>query len=476
MTRMSPVLLLFLSLFLGCTSDPMGLRNSYSNRNVPPSANTSPYSNQPIATQPGVQLGPSSSVTQNMAYPYSPMANVASFARRNPWASPYPMFASNGMQIDGRQYPMLDQMARLPNAGGARSIRQTAAANNEQRTDGISASPQEDLRYRGGHTIKDLKYINIFVGGSQAWDPNDWKSIDNSLAAAMSDRRLNNVIMQYFGNQPVSSQFIGSFFLNGWKPATVQKTEINAQIASLYRQRAFDGQDLPNTVFNFLLPRGVILGDPSGGAQQVVSNKAIPLADAVDSTGGLGGYHGSVHVDGKTIYYSIGVYSERTANGGTNGIPVFKDANWKNVVATFYHELQEARTDADVDDANTVGMQVLGWTSDSGNEIGDYPIAEATQLIQVFQEVQLADGSGTVPIQLCYSNAVHGPEGPIEYPHGQEPNPGTQPPVNNPPVNSPPSNNNGGFPSTGAPDLDQLIQNWNNLDEYVKKAIKKLAS
>jgi hypothetical protein len=29
----------------------------------------------------------------------------------------------------------------------------------------------------------------------------------------------------------------------------------------------------------------------------------------------------------------------------------------------------------------------------------------------------LGDGSGTVPIQFQYSNAVHGPEGPIAAPH-----------------------------------------------------------
>jgi hypothetical protein len=33
------------------------------------------------------------------------------------------------------------------------------------------------------------------------------------------------------------------------------------------------------------------------------------------------------------------------------------------------------------------------------------------------REVPLADGSGTVPVQFQYSNAVHGPEGPIPEPH-----------------------------------------------------------
>jgi hypothetical protein len=35
----------------------------------------------------------------------------------------------------------------------------------------------------------------------------------------------------------------------------------------------------------------------------------------------------------------------------------------------------------------------------------------------VMREVPLADGSGMVPIQLMWSNAVAGPEGPISRPH-----------------------------------------------------------
>lgn len=162
-------------------------------------------------------------------------------------------------------------------------------------------------------------------------------------------------------------------------------------------------------------------------------------------------------------------------NGGSNGIPVF-DQNWKNVVGTFYHELQEARTDPDVGDA-VAGLgpdpsRWLGWTSDSGNEIGDYPIAEAKQLSSVFMEVPLADGSGYVPIQLQYSNAVHGPEGPIPYPHGMEPPPGTTPPVNNPPVNNPPANQT---PNISDPDLARLVSSWGQLEDFVKKAIIRLA-
>jgi len=58
----------------------------------------------------------------------------------------------------------------------------------------------------------------------------------------------------------------------------------------------------------------------------------------------------------------------------------------------------------------------LGWMSRSGRECGDEPISVAAQLDLVFQEVLVAS-VGKVPIQFMYSNAVHGPEGPIDDQH-----------------------------------------------------------
>jgi hypothetical protein len=488
MARKSVLFVAILTLSIGCTSDPMGLRSTYRDRVVPPTSNSRPVSNSPVAVQPGslttpgsVALGavPGQVATLPTASISNPAMALGSSARPS---QPYPMLASSARDVDGRSYPFLTREVRIPRRGGARHRNQavrTTAASNGAITGGIAPSPQEDLKYRGGRTIRDLKYINIYVGGSEAWDAGDWKNIDKYLAAAMSDRKLNNVLVQYFDNKPVSSQFLGSFFMSGWKPKLVEKNDLEAKIQGLYRQGAFNGLDFPNTVVNMILPRGTILGDPSGGQQSTVTNKAIPEAEAEDSTGGLGGYHGSAHIAGKTIYYAVGVYSERLPNGGTNGIPVF-DQNWKNVIGTFYHELQEARTDPDVDDAATDpnGMRLLGWTSDSGQEIGDYPIAEATQLLQVFKEVPLADGSGTVPVQLCYSNAVHGPEGPIDYPHGMEPPPGTTPVDNSPPPKNPgnPPPSSTGLPANLPPKVQKMVTDWDQLEDYVKKAILKLLS
>ena len=153
-----------------------------------------------------------------------------------------------------------------------------------------------------------------------------------------------------------------------------------------------------------------------GGAADVVVCVALPRGTVLTEGGvtseqGLGGFHGSVHTGGTTIYYAVAVYSE-----GTNGIVAF-DEPWKNVCATLYHELQEARTDPDVEDAIRAGntpeaAKFLGWYSPTGGEIGDVPIAETHGDIRlVMKEVPLAAG-GTAPVQLMWSNRVGGPEGP----------------------------------------------------------------
>ena len=487
---------LWLVLLMGCYSGPLGPRTSYTS--VPPTQTGSPGNRPPVANQP--VIAPTGTAASVRVVPFATISKHAMVqvqngtTIRNGFAvrgstQPLALLAANERTIDGRSLPYMQRDTRLPAAGGSTLRKNTSQAlalppSSSARVVDLPPTPQEDLKYHGGRTIRDLTYINLYVGGQDAWDPQDWKSIDRALAAAMSDPHLNNVIAQYFNNQPISATFKKSYFLSGWRPQSVAKSDLERQVRNLYSSGAFNGLDLPNTVVNFMLQRGAVLGDPNVGAEVATMNKAIPHEEAEDSTGGLGGYHSSVHIGNATVYFAVAVYSERLPNGGTNGIPVF-DQNWKNVVATMYHELHEARTDPVVEDASngSIGVNALGWTSDSGLEIGDYPIAEARQLKQVFIEVPLSDGSGLVPVQLQYSNFVHGPEGPIPYPHGQEPPPGTQPPNNNQPSNPKPPIPGPGPTPTQPPtpittdhELAKVIAQWNQLEDFVKKAIVRLAN
>jgi hypothetical protein len=285
---------------------------------------------------------------------------------------------------------------------------------------GFVPTPQENLIFKGGKTIRNLTYTNFYLGGKSAWAGSDIKNIDTALEQAMNDQFLNNVMRQYFSNNTIGNVFKASAVLEGPIPATFSEGNVKALIANLFTNDKLKGFDLGNTVFCFLLPKGTILStDKTPNDKKKASKKKSPIPVEQDSSlQGLGGYHGSVHVDTKTtIYYAIGVYSAKQPNGKDNGIVVF-DKPWKNIVATFYHELCEARTDADVDDAiRTKNIKYCGWISKHGEECGDFPMREARPLTLIMQEVPLANGKGTVPVQFQYSNAVAGPEGPIKKLH-----------------------------------------------------------
>ena len=288
----------------------------------------------------------------------------------------------------------------------------------EQIAPGLPPTPAHDLLYHGGKTIPALIFTNFYVAGD-SWQPSDIQNIDWALAAAMTEPTLNNVMAQYFTAVP-TSKFMSSQKLPGPIPAHFSQGDVEQLVMQLNSQGKFSGFDLSSTVFNFMLPRGTVLNDNAspGGTQSghrvEHRRRGVPDEEEADSLNGLGGYHGSVTVGDKAIYYAIGVYSE-TTNGQTNGIPVF-DAPWKNVVATFYHELNEARTDPDVEQViNGGAASLLGWTSRQGEECGDFPVFEANPLTEVFQEVPVAGGR-TVPVQFQYSNDDHGPQGPVSSP------------------------------------------------------------
>jgi len=213
-TLLSGAIGLSLVLLAGCTSGPLGPRTAYTP--VPPSRTGQPVSHPPIATQPVITptgligSGSASSVRviPGAALPRHAMVQVqqglqfGSQAALQTGLRPLAMLASNGQMIDGRPMPVIDSAAQMPRNGGARPRREAVGAastglpSSSARVPDLPATPQEDLKYRGGRIICDLSYINLYVGGQDAWDPTDWKSIDKYLAAAIADAHLNNVLVQ----------------------------------------------------------------------------------------------------------------------------------------------------------------------------------------------------------------------------------------------------------------------------------------
>ena len=196
---------------------------------------------------------------------------------------------------------------------------------------GIPPTPAHDLIFHGGHTIADLVFTNFYVGGTAAWKASDIENIDKALAAAMSDVDLNNVMSQYYPSGKITSTFRPSQTLAGaatqsvfpgrrrkpgpatlcggdveWLRLRVDRLQLHvAQRNDSEYGRGADGR------------RG---SGRCGKGQDV--RKRVPVEEEEDSTQGLGGYHGSVHVESgasstKVLYYAVGVFSENSA--GWNG-------------------------------------------------------------------------------------------------------------------------------------------------------------
>lgn len=308
-------------------------------------------------------------------------------------------------------------------------IRKKIEIHPEVLEPGFTPTPSHDLVFRGGNTIANLSFSNFYIGN---WKSSEIASIDWAISAAMSDQHLNNVVQQYF-TQNIENTFKGSSILDQLHPKIYSKSDLEKLIINMNSQRRFNNYDIENTIFNFVLPKGTILkyddSDSQSADQDIHSTidddqrpPGTPEVEESSSLGGLGGFHGSVITEGHSgqnnrIYYSVSVYSEYLPDGRKNGIPVF-DESWKNIVATLYHEINEFKTDPDVEDAiKNNDNRYIGWNSDDGEEIGDFPVFEASPLSKVFKEVPLTNDSRRVPIQLMYSNWVHGPEGPISTPH-----------------------------------------------------------
>ena len=173
-TLLSGAIGLSLVLLAGCTSGPLGPRTAYTP--VPPSRTGQPVSHPPIATQPVITptgligSGSASSVRviPGAALPRHAMVQVqqglqfGSQAALQTGIRPLAMLASNGQMIDGRPMPVIDSAAQMPRNGGARPRREAVGAastglpSSSARVPDLPATPQEDLKYRGGRIIRAI--------------------------------------------------------------------------------------------------------------------------------------------------------------------------------------------------------------------------------------------------------------------------------------------------------------------------------
>src|SRR5690349_13807166 len=77
---------------------------------------------------------------------------------------------------------------------------------------GFDPRPDLDLTARGGRTVADLSFVNLYLGGAAAWDASDRTNIDAALSAAFSDEGLEQIIAQYYDG-PISARLLESHFI-----------------------------------------------------------------------------------------------------------------------------------------------------------------------------------------------------------------------------------------------------------------------
>src|SRR5476649_2593428 len=175
---------------------------------------------------------------------------------------------------------------------------------------GVNPAPLEDLIFHGGKTVPQLEFQNIFLGIDSSWAAGDVESIDSAILRAMQHIDLNNMMGQYFPGKALTCDGRKSIFFDDPALAHLGEPDIQRLATALYDKKAVDDSNIETCIFNLILPAGSIL--------------SLGKSNSID---GLGGYHGSVHVQrgGKDviIYYSANVFSQRLADGRENGIDVF---------------------------------------------------------------------------------------------------------------------------------------------------------
>ena len=198
---------------------------------------------------------------------------------------------------------------------------------------GVSASPQDDLIFRGGKTLPRMGFQNVYLGHPSDFAAGDVESIDDSITRLMRDQQLQSIIQQYFKGKKLEYDIAPSVILDENRRNEMDEPDVQNKVIDLFDKKLITTTDLDRTVFNLILPPDTVL-----------------RLNGSTSPNGLGGYHGSVHFarggQTRTLYYSANVYSA-IRSGRRNGIPFFS-APWKNVVCTLYHELIESQTDPDV--------------------------------------------------------------------------------------------------------------------------------
>jgi hypothetical protein len=197
-------------------------------------------------------------------------------------------------------YPMRIQVAPGSEAEyrhhRAAARRSGKSIEREALAPGVSASPQDDLVFRGGKVLPQMGFQNIYLGRAKDFASGDVESIDDAITRLMRDEKLKSVIQQYFPGKTLTYDVAPSVILDENRRNEMDEPDVQNKIIDLFDRNLILATDHDRTCFNLVLPPDTVL-KLSGSS----------------SLSGLGGYHGSVHFSRggqtHTLYYSANVYS-----------------------------------------------------------------------------------------------------------------------------------------------------------------------
>ena len=94
-------------------------------------------------------------------------------------------------------YPMRIQVAPGSEAEyrhyRAAARRSDDSVEREALAPGVSASPKDDLIFRGGKTLPQMGFQNIYLGRSSDFAPGDVESIDDAITRVIRDEQLQKI-------------------------------------------------------------------------------------------------------------------------------------------------------------------------------------------------------------------------------------------------------------------------------------------
>jgi hypothetical protein len=182
----------------------------------------------------------------------------------------------------------------------------------------------------------------------------DVKHNDAAVADIITNKDFTSVWHQYGVDQGTSKPSVS---LGGTYKSNAVITQ--KQIETMLAKAVANGTVKPGaqSIYNFVLPPGATL----------------KMDDGTTSKQGLGGFHSSIKVGGKDVYYSAIAYSK-----GNNGIDFTNGNAQDNISITESHEISEASTDPNVQDASNDNNDAeLGWMDLQNGEIGDLEVNDA---------------------------------------------------------------------------------------------------